>query len=172
MQRLLAPEALEGIETASTADVRRLRAGCEAAEEAISYVRRLLQGRLDILRAELARRSSDAAGDLLAALPSILSADAVATDPLQARATRLRVPPAVAELQAALDALVDEADLDRLDQRDDEALIALVRGLAAEEQRLSELRRALFVRIDALRDELADRYKDGRAEVRHLLDGH
>jgi hypothetical protein len=62
---------------------RREEAEAEEAEEAdVSYLRRLLQGRLDILPAELVRRSAggeqDVAG-LLAGLPAILTDDSPGT---------------------------------------------------------------------------------------------
>ena len=164
----LLPAALLGrLAELSTAELRERREACELAEEAVSYARRLLQGRLDLLRAELAGRDSDDAADLLASLPTILSSDqGSASDPLKARSVRLRVPADAEAYEAAIDAIlaeraVDEADVDELAR--------LTRQLTDYERELSSVRRALFDRIDALRDELAARYKDGRADVSELL---
>jgi hypothetical protein len=165
---------LEGIEDLSTEDLRRMRAECEAQEEAVSYARRVLQGRLDILRAELLRRSDDGderADSLLELLPTILASDQASSDPLKARATRLRVPEAAEVLEAEIDRIVDESTLEELGDHGPADLAGLLDRLAEHEQRLSRVRRTLFERIDTLREELAARYKDGRAVVSDLIGG-
>jgi hypothetical protein len=168
-QQLLPDALLTELATLPTAELRTRRAACEEAEEGVSYARRLLQGRLDLLRAELVGRDEHGAAHLLEALPSILAGEESHGDPMQARATRLRVPPSADAHAEALDAIADEATL--LDPRalDLDELAALVAALTEHERQLSALRRALFERIDALRDELAARYKDGRADVGELL---
>ena len=67
---------LAGLESRSIDEVRSMRASCQALEAQVSYVRRLAQGRLDIVDAELARRHqgrppSDIAA-MVADLPSTL----------------------------------------------------------------------------------------------------
>jgi hypothetical protein len=169
--RVLDDGYLAGLQSWSTAQVRTARAECEAEEEGISYTRRVLQGRLDILRAELLRRDSggdDDAGDLLARLPGILSSDHVASSPAQSRSTRLRVPDDAERLEAEIDALVGTTEVGQLDT---DEVSAIIDRLAEHERRLSGVRRQLFHRIDALRDELARRYKDGTAAVSEILSG-
>jgi hypothetical protein len=171
LERVLEDDYLAGLDGWSTARVREARAECEAEEEAVSYTRRVLQGRLDILRAELVRREEvgdDHAEDLLGRLPAILSSDHVASPPARARSTRLRVPDHADELERRVDELVGSTPLRDRDTAD---LAALVARLADHERWLSGVRRQLFDRIDALRDELAGRYKDGRAAVSELLGG-
>jgi hypothetical protein len=172
LEEILDASYLDGLEERSTADLRRLRGECEEQERAVSYARRVLQGRLDILRAELLRREERGDGSaesLLSRLPDILGHDHVATDPLQARATRLDVPPAAEVLERELDEIVDEARLLALPDAPTEALSQLIDRLGEHEQHLSTLRRQLFDRIDRLREELAARYKDGRANIGELL---
>ncbi len=167
-EHLLPSDELASLSEWPTAELRARRRACEEAEEGVSYARRLLQGRLDILRAELGRRDETGAADLMAALPTILSADGTRSDPLHARSTRLRVPPNADVYEDAVAAVIalDERDLE---QHDLEELAPLVDRLGELEQSLSYVRRELFRRIDALRDELAARYKDGRADVSELL---
>lgn len=170
---ILDPAYHADLEARSTADIRRMRAECEDEEEGVSYARRLLQGRLDILRAELARREADGdvdAAELLDALPAILGTDPSHSGPAQARSTRLRVPESAQQHEARLDQIVDGEELASVDDHDVVRLRELVDELSTFEHELSGLRRALFERIDALRDELARRYKDGRADVSQLLD--
>ncbi|GGI07616.1 RsiG family protein [Egicoccus halophilus] len=176
LQRLLDEEYLAGLAEWPTAEVRTARATCEAEEEAVSYARRIAQGRLDILRDELERRSrgdaevADAgASDVLARLPAILATDQPPADPMRARATRLRVPAEAEAYADEVDAAVDEGFLAELSRRPTEELSAAVDRLAALEHELSAARRGLFDRVDRLRDELARRYKDGSAAVRDLF---
>lgn len=178
LERILADDFLDGLSDWSTADVRVARAECEAEEEAVSYARRLMQGRLDILRDELERRdrAEDSDGevtDVLARLASVLSADrpAPGTSPLQARATRLRVPAEAADYEAEVERVVGGDFLDDLHRRPTAELADAVERLASHEHELSRARRGLFDRIDRLRDELARRYKDGSAAVSDLFGG-
>ena len=56
IDRVLAADYLEGLQGLPLAEVRQLRADAEQEEVDLSYLRRMIQGRLDILRAELNRR--------------------------------------------------------------------------------------------------------------------
>ncbi|MGM0617192.1 MAG: hypothetical protein ACQEUI_03510 [Actinomycetota bacterium] len=169
-EALLAEDVLEHLDSLDTTELRRARSACEAAEEGISYARRLLQGRLDILRARLDERDEPQAGRLLAALPSLLADEGHVADPAQARATRVRVPADADRYSDLIDAVIAEDDLPSLDGDDLEDLERVTQALTAVERELSARRRALFARIDAVRAELVARYKDGRADVRDLLE--
>jgi chaperonin cofactor prefoldin len=167
---LLTDAELASLDTFATAELRVRRERCERAEEAVSYTRRLLQGRLDLLRAELARREGDAAGRLLDHLSTILAGDERHSDsPAQTRVTRVRVPADADRYAAVLDRIVDETTLFASGELSIEELEAAVERVTAAERDLSARRRALFTRIDAVRAELAERYKDGRADVGELL---
>ncbi len=163
----------DAVQIGLDAEVRGRRAEAEAEEEAISYVRRVLQGRLDILRAELRHREqadNAAAGDLLAQLSSVLSDHAAGErDVLGSRATRLRVPSGTEPHERRLDEVVGGASFDDLSHLDVATLEGFVERLGQHEAELSRIRRQLFERIDALRSELAARYKDGRAVISDLL---
>ena len=82
IDRVLDPRFVAGVGRLDLAELRARREEAEAEEADISFLRRLLQGRLDILRAELVRRSrggeQNVAG-LLAGLPAILTDDAPGT---------------------------------------------------------------------------------------------
>ena len=72
------PGFTEEVERLGLPELRARREEAEAEEAHVSYLRRLLQGRLDILRAELVRRSAGGTQDV-AGLPSILTDDAPGT---------------------------------------------------------------------------------------------
>lgn len=172
VEELLASADREPLSSLPTQRLRELRAAFEAHERGVSYVRRVLQGRVDILRAELGRRErrgDDAAESLLASLPTILGGDHVATDPLQARAAPVEVPDTAEPHQAELDRILDASGLHTLPERSTDEIRELIDLLAEQERVLSARRRELFDRVDAARDELAARYKDGRASISELL---
>ena len=77
LDRILADEYLAGLEDRSTEELRALRAECQAIETQVSYLRRMVQGRHDIVAGELARRThGEAASDasaLVDRLPEILA---------------------------------------------------------------------------------------------------
>ncbi len=51
LERLLAPDYLDGLHERSLEEVRAMRAECQEAETAVSYLRRMAQGRLDLVHA-------------------------------------------------------------------------------------------------------------------------
>ena len=115
-------------------DVRALRAECQQVETGLSFVRRLVQGRLDIVRGELARRK--AGGDpadlstLIGKLPEILSDRTRA--PGVGRLPTLMAPGDVhGALADALDAIVAEGHLDSLPEVADDELESMRARLEA-----------------------------------------
>src|SRR5258708_37536573 len=74
---MLGAEYLGELERRPMADVRMMRAECQEIETGLSYLRRLVQGRHDIVGAELQRRRDGAEpgdlADLISQLPEILS---------------------------------------------------------------------------------------------------
>lgn len=169
LERVLGADYLDGLASWDTKQVRQARAECEREEAGISYARRILQGRLDLLRAELERRhqGGDDLSSVLEDLTVILSSDHTPSSPAQARAVTVHPPETAATLEAEIDAIVDASEAHGDDL---ERLADLIDRLAVYESHLSELRRQLFARIDLLREELVQRYKDGRASVADLLE--
>jgi len=76
IDRLLEPELTSDLEAVEVGELRVRRDACQRAEVALSYVRRLLQGELDIVAAELEARGKGVRGDtgrMLEDLPTILA---------------------------------------------------------------------------------------------------
>ena len=172
IDRITDPDYLGDLTTRSTDDIRTMRDECEEEESGISYARRVLQGKLDILRAEALRRRDEGNGQevrsLLDALPTILSDDAASRAP-RVRVTRFLVPPGVQHHRRAVERIADDQTLANLAQRPPGDLTALVQRIADKERELSALRRELLDRIDALQEELARRYRGGTANVAEVL---
>jgi hypothetical protein len=172
IDRILDDAYLDGLSERSTDDIRRMRDECEEEESGLSYARRILQGRLDIVRAEVVRRrdaGNHEAGPVLDRLPSILGDASHTSEPAHARAPRFLVPPSAIRGRRDLDRVADEDNLSDLPGRSMQELTDLVDSLAEREHDLSTRRRSLLDRIDRLQDELIQRYKTGAADVSDVL---
>src|SRR3546814_6110676 len=102
-----------------------MRAGCQEVESGMALLRRLVQGRLDIIGLELRRRASGAvpedASDLIAHLPEVLADRTHA--PGVGRLPQIMAPGELPDgLQGELDSIVGPAELADLKEVDDERL--------------------------------------------------
>ena len=165
VEAVLADDDLSRLEELDVATLRRLRQACEAEEHRVSYARRILQGRIDVLRAEASGRDGDQALGALERLPSVLADQGQRSfDPATAR------PPARVEASDLGEDVEVEGPVD-VTGLDDEEMAELAGRYAEQESTLSSLRRRLFDVIDRLQAEIADRYRSGSASVSELLTG-
>lgn len=151
-------------------ELRAERARLQADEDVVSYVRRLAQGRIDVMRAELRRRTEQdpntPTGDISGELPNILGGGVAAGSARPPRDTDVAADhPLVAEL----DALCASGGFDDLAAASDAQVGALITSVSEWEKARSQDRHAFFQRIDALTAELVRRYRDGQASVDALL---
>lgn len=168
IDRVSAPDFLDGVEQRSPQELRSMRADCQEEEARLSYTRRLLQGRIDITRAEHGRRRGTMSGGLVDALPSILADESTGRrDQLHARRSPVYAPTEERGRRAD-DALADESGLGRLPDLDDDELDALLERLVAEERTVSTLRRQVLDHIDRLQDELVARLRSGALDMDQL----
>src|SRR5689334_5349028 len=76
-ERIMSPDYLAGLQERPIDEVRTMRADCVEVETGLSYLRRMVQGPLDIVNHELARRANgEGAADLatvVADLPESLA---------------------------------------------------------------------------------------------------
>lgn len=169
LQRVLEPTYLEGLTEVAIEDLRARRSECTDLENGLSYVRRVAQGRLDVLAAEAERRSNGGGGDLadlVARLPELLS-DGVRA-PGSGRVDQELDPPdsVVVPLSAVLDGVVGGSIVSEVAGLADDELSAAVIALRNFEENLSTSRRSLHSTIDALNDELARRIAGGETPTR------
>ncbi len=179
LQRLLSDDLLADLPTRPMEDLRSIRNELTRGEGDVSLVRRIAQGRLDIVGREVGRRSggaapgppSDEPTELLFAMPDILAdGDGTARSAGAARLTPVDEPGPVALASIeALDGVASPQELSGVGDLDGEGLAALFERLRAFEIELSTVRRTLHERIDRLQDEIARRYRDGEASVDTLL---
>ena len=170
--RILTSDYLDGMAEASLADIRSMRTECQEAEVALSYLRRLIQGRLDIVHTYLEHPGSDALrdlGTLVNDLPGILSSGPGRPSGPGHLPQLLSPDTEEVDLTAELDAVLGADEIGTLADLDVDQLNSIAGQLEAIETRVSADRRALHERIDALQAELVDRHKTGRATVDGLL---
>jgi hypothetical protein len=172
LDRILDPEYLGDLSARSMNDVRAMRAECQSVETGLSYLRRLVQGRLDIVGVERQRRRDGGEpaelASLVEQLPEILAANTRA--PGVGRLPQLLAPGELdADLEQRLESIVAGHDIDSLPELADEQLGQLHDELEAFEREVSAFRRQLFDRIDALQGEITRRYRTGEASVESLL---
>lgn len=166
-ERAYSPDDDHGLEQLDVPELRARRRAAEAEESELSYVRRLLQGRIDILRAEVRRRAGH--GDaVLPSLPNILS-DGPRGLSGPGRHVSLTIPdsasmPHRADQLAAANA--GGSDLSRLTDRE---LRGILDTLQQHERSISDARGRVHRVLDHLGKELTTRYRDGSAQVDDLL---
>jgi hypothetical protein len=168
VDELLAPAFLENAMHSSMTEVRQLRRQAEQEEVNLSYTRRLLQGRLDIVRRELQRRAEDDGRSLVDLLPEILSEKG--RGPAHGLGRHQTVQPhAPEEYESWVNSLTKGVDMSAINALTDAKLEKAARALAVAEKGLSERRRGVQQVMDALAAELGRRYRDGEADVAALL---
>jgi len=174
LDRILADDYLDGLEARPVNELRNLRSECQAVETQLSYLRRLVQGRHDIVTGEIERRGRGGdrydVSDLVDRLPEILSDRIHAPGPG-------RLPPSMepGELTGALadrlTEITDRVPIESPGDADDDALAAVATDLSELEHEVSGFRRQLFDRIDTLQAEITRRYRSGEAHVDDVLSG-
>lgn len=172
ISQILAPGYLGDLRARPLDEVREMRTECQQVESGLSLLRRVVQGRLDIVGVELSRRAAggDPADlpDLIARLPEVLSERTHA--PGVGRLPQIMAPGELPQaLEAELDAIVGAAQLADLPAMADPALRSVTEQLEAFEHEVSGQRQALFDLIDALQAEIVRRYKTGETTVDALL---
>jgi hypothetical protein len=168
IDRVLAPDFLTSLSDLPLAEVRDRRHEAEQEEADLSYVRRLLQGRIDIVRAELGRRSGDERGSLVDQLASIL-ADGPPVEPHGLGRHATVEPSRVAEHRRSVEQLVSDVGVSDVVNRTDDELAASLSRLTDYEAAVSRNRRKVQDVMDACTAEIARRYQSGEASVDDLL---
>jgi len=159
IDRIVDPSYVRVLGELSLDELRARRDECLAEREYLSLLRRLVQGRAEILRAEIDRRGGGADDEpLVERLSSILAAEGHAAS--RGEAVHVGVPEEEMLLaRRRVERLVADAGLSDPGALDDEQLRVAVDALANEEQGVSEQRARVIEVLDLLQDELKRRYK-------------
>lgn len=152
----------------SLVEIRQQRNDLQAQEDAVSFVRRMAQGRLDIAKDELRRRTDNTplSTNVTGNLAGIFGQEHGGGSARPPRETDVSPDHA---LVRELERLCEDIGFGSLRTLDNESLNQIIGSLSAFESQRSAERRELFDQIDALTVELVRRYKDGGADVDSLL---
>ena len=155
---------MSALDTRSLDDLRALKAECNDVENALSYLRRLAQARIEILDAEAERRArGGTVEDLVKDLPRILSAESG-----RSAITDTRMPPPDApaiELHwpDGREQLVADTTLANLPMIPSDELESTRAQLREFEREVSSYRHDMHGVIDTLEREIAARQVAGTA---------
>jgi hypothetical protein len=159
IDRIREPSYLDSIDVKPLDDVRALRDECMAEREYLSLLRRLVQGRAEILKAELASRGTEDDRPLVDRLSEILASD----EPTTSRGEAMHITLPEEEMLLArrrIERLVSDAGISDPTELDDTRLREAIELLGVEEHEVSEQRSDVLRVLDALQDELKRRYKE------------
>ena len=168
IDRVLSPEYLADLGDLPLSEVRNRRDDAAQEETDLSYLRRLLHGRIDIVKAEQKRRATGGSQSVVDQLAHILADNAVG--PAMGSGRYQNLEPSRAEAHRRhVEALVSDADLSDVASLPDERLELALHTYTDEEASVSQRRREVQQVVDRLNEEIGGRYRAGVASVDELL---
>ncbi len=166
IDRIKRADYAQGLEELSLDDVRDRRDECRAELEYLSLLRRLVQGRAEILKAEVERRRDPQdSGSLVDRLAEILAPD---ESHVSSRGAAVQVGVPDDELAIArrrVERLVADAGISDPGSLPDDSLATAVDLLFSEERSVSADRAQVIAVLEAVQDELKRRYKEDVSQV-------
>jgi hypothetical protein len=179
IDRVLSPGYADDLADLSADELHERRHEAEQEEVDLSYARRLLQGRLDLLRSEQANRREHPEGGVPAGERSdeVLVRDLVAamtTDEAPRRDHGLGrymdvEPSRVGEHRRAAELVVADPRVSDTDNLSDEQLADAVERVSGLEQQVSLNRQRVQQVSDALTEEVSRRFRDGELTISDSL---
>ncbi len=167
VDKVLAPEFAADLDTLDLPELRARRHEAEQEEADLSFLRRMLHGRIAIVQAEIAHRAGQETGSVVDNLGEILADDSRST---RGSGRHLSVEPSrVDEHRRDVEQVVADATISDVEARTDDELHEAVARLRAHEAEVSEVRRDVQAVMDALTAEIGRRYRVGEASVDDLL---
>ncbi|WP_414936864.1 aerial mycelium formation protein [Amycolatopsis sp. cmx-11-51] len=169
IDRVLGPGYLSDLGELTLSVLRERRDEAAQEETDLSYLRRLLHARIDIVRAEQERRSSGGESSVVERLAAILADNAIGPATGSGRHQRLE-PSRAGEHRRFAEALIGDTDLSDVSTLSDGKLVNALNRYADEEVSVSSYRREVQGVMDTINAEIATRYRQGTASVDDLLD--
>lgn len=159
IDRILAEDFARDLESLEMDELRARRDLSRAEREYLSFLRRLLQGRRDILRDELGRRETGGeAGPLVERITAVLGEGPRG----RSRGEAVTVPLPDEEVTLArrrIERLLSDARLSDLDRLSDDDLRETIQRVDEEERRVSDARGRVMGVHDRLQGELKRRLR-------------
>ncbi len=168
IDRVLDPGYVAGVAVLGLGEVRARRDYAAQEETDLSYLRRMLHARIDIVRAEQQRRREGGSAPVVAELARILAANAVGPATGSGRFQTLEPSRAEAH-HRTVEALVANVDLSNVGSLSGEQLDGALQAYRTEEASVSQRRREVQHVVDTFNAEIGSRYASGAASVDELL---
>ena len=162
---VLEPGYLEGLPELELDEVRRRRDTAEDVESQISYYRRLLHGRMDLLDFEQRRRRGEEERSIIEALPEILAKGmTLGSEPTLKHIETMPPLPSVTG-RRLIDKIMDDGVLANLPELTDDEITEAIDRLQEVESELSVQRHQLHQVIDTIQHEIVSRYRSQQDEA-------
>lgn len=168
IDRVLDPGYVASLAELALDEVRARRDDAAQEETDLSYLRRLLHARIDIVRAEQQRRHEGGSAPVVAELPRILAANTVGPAAGSGRFQTLEPSRAQAH-RRTVEALVGNVDLSDVGSLSGEQLDGALHDYRTEEASVSQCRHEVQHVVDTFNAEIGSRYASGAASVDDLL---
>ncbi len=159
LDQILDPSFVEGLEDLPLDELRHRRAMANDVETELSFYRRMLHGRMDLLNFELSRRRGDETRSLIEALPEILAAG----ETTGGNVGRVRgdfFPFLPDERRRPIDDVLEDDFLTRMAEFSDSELSEIQSTLADTEAEISTSRRQVQDVFDHLHAHITGRYRE------------
>ncbi|MFQ5522552.1 MAG: hypothetical protein ACE5F5_03120 [Acidimicrobiia bacterium] len=162
---VLEADYIENLASVDLDELRRRRDTAEDVEAQISYYRRLLQGRMDLLDFELRRRRGEEERSLIEALPEILASGMILGSEPNLKHLETLPPLPSKTGRRLIDKIMDDGVLTQLPELSEAEIVEALDRLSQIEHELSNQRRQLHNVIDVLQDEIVARYRSQQDEA-------
>ena len=159
IDRVLQPEFVSDLQDIDLPELRERRDITEDVESQVSFYRRLLHGRMDLLDFELSRRSGAEERTLLEALPEILAKGMILGNEPTLRYIEVMPPLSESTGKRLIDKIMDDGVLAQLPDLTAEEITGALEELRDFERQLSLQRKQLFLVIDQIQEEIVGRYR-------------
>jgi hypothetical protein len=159
IDRALEPEFVDDLDAVDLGELRERRDTAEDVEAMVSYYRRLIHGRMDLLDFELSRRGGQEERTLLEALPEILARGMVLGSEPTLKYIEVMPPLPETTGRRLIDKIMDDGVLAQLPELTDEEITESLTDLRDFERQLSAQRKQLHLVIDKIQEEIVSRYR-------------
>ena len=162
---VLEPEYLENLQSVDLDELKQRRHTAEDVEAQVSYYRRLIHGRMDLLNFEMRRRRGEERRTLIEALPEILANEMMMGREPSPRYIETMPPLPSTTGRRLIDKIMDDGVLTQLPDLTDDEVSEAIDRLSEVESHLSNQRKQLHTVIDAIQLEIVSRYRSQQGEA-------
>jgi hypothetical protein len=165
------PAYVQDLDSMSMDELRERRGVLGDLDTELSFYRRMLHGRMDLLSFEMRRRSGEETRTLIEALPQILAdgIDGPSRNTIP-KDLPLTLPELSGDGNRAIDRVLGDDFLARLPSLEDDELEEIQAALTEAEREISSQRREVYNVYDRISAEITHRYREGLADPADLLE--